>query len=338
MRFAIFGTGFWSRFQLAAWQELEGVECVALYNRTKSKADVLAEEFGVPAVYDDPEKLLSNEHIDFIDIITAVETHADFVKRAASQQIPVICQKPMATSLQEAQDMVVHCHNAAVEFYIHENWRWQRPIRQLRDVLLSETIGKPFRAHIYYGNSFPVVDNQPFLKRLEKFIISDMGSHILDVARFLFGEADSLYCQTESVHKDIKGEDVASLMMKMGDTVVLCEISYASRIKQNRFPEVFIRIEGERGAVELGPDYWIHVTTEDGTSGERYPPPHYAWADPAYDLIHASIVECNRDLLKALQGRGNAETTGDDNLKTVKLVFAAYDSAARGCVIDLTKY
>ena len=41
LRFAIFGTGFWSRFQLAAWQELEGVECVAFYNRTRSTAEAL---------------------------------------------------------------------------------------------------------------------------------------------------------------------------------------------------------------------------------------------------------------------------------------------------------
>jgi predicted dehydrogenase len=43
------GTGFWSRFQLAGWQELDGVECVALYNRTRAKAEALACQYGVPA-------------------------------------------------------------------------------------------------------------------------------------------------------------------------------------------------------------------------------------------------------------------------------------------------
>lgn len=42
LRFAMLGTGFWSRFQLAAWHELNGVECVALYNRTRGKAEALA--------------------------------------------------------------------------------------------------------------------------------------------------------------------------------------------------------------------------------------------------------------------------------------------------------
>jgi hypothetical protein len=50
-------------------------------------------------------------------------------------------------------------------------------------------------------------------------------------------------------------------------------------------------------------------------------------------VVHASIAACNANLLKALQGQGLAETTGEDNLKTVRLVFAAYDSASAGQVI-----
>ena len=56
-------------------------------------------------------------------------------------------------------------------------------------------------------SGFPVFANQPFLKELEQFILTDLGSHTLDTARFLFGEAESLYCQTRRVHPDIKGED-----------------------------------------------------------------------------------------------------------------------------------
>lgn len=157
----------------------------------------------------------------------------------------------------------------------------------------------------------------------------------LDVARFLFGEAESLYCQTHRVHADIKGEDVATVMMKMGrGTTVVCEISYASRTEHERFPETYIFVEGDQGSLELGPDFWIRATAEDGTHAKRYPPPRYAWADPAYDVVHSSIVPCNADLLRALKGEGEAETTGEDNLKTVRLVFAAYESAASGRVIQ----
>ena len=189
LRFAIFGTGFWARFQLAAWRELKGVECVALYNRTRAKAAALAAEFGVPHVYDDPVALLDQEQLDFIDIVTDVDTHSRFVQLAAQRALPVICQKPMAPTLAAAEHMVASCRDAGVPFFIHENWRWQTPIRQLKRLLNEGRIGRPFRARIDMISGFPVFDNQPFLKNLEQFIITDLGSHVLDAARFLFGEA-----------------------------------------------------------------------------------------------------------------------------------------------------
>ena len=47
LKFAVFGTGFWSTFQIAGWRELPGVECAALYNRTRDKATAIARQFGI---------------------------------------------------------------------------------------------------------------------------------------------------------------------------------------------------------------------------------------------------------------------------------------------------
>ena len=329
------GTGFWARYQLAAWRELTGAECVALCNRDRQRAEALAREFGVPAVYDDPQQMLERERLDFLDLITDVTTHRPLVQLAATHRLPVISQKPMATSLAEATEMVCVCQAAHVPFFVHENWRWQTPIRQVKSELLRGVIGKPFRARLHFCSSFPVFDNQPFLKELEQFILTDIGSHILDTARFLFGEASTLYCQTHRIHKDIKGEDVATVMMAMNGITVTCEMSYASRTEHERFPETYIYVEGENGSLELGPDYWIRLTTEAGTCAKRCPPPRYAWADPAYELVQASIVPCNADLLAALRGEKQAETTGEDNLQTVQLVFSAYESALTGKVVQL---
>jgi len=159
----------------------------------------------VPAVYDTPEQLLDTEQLDFIDIITDVETHAPLVKLAAAHKLPVICQKPMAPSLEIAQSMVDACHAAGVPLFIHENWRWQTPIREVQRVLATGVIGQPFRARIDMISGFEVFANQPFLKTLDQFILTDLGSHILDVARSLFGEAESLICQAFGyAHSDLR--------------------------------------------------------------------------------------------------------------------------------------
>jgi predicted dehydrogenase len=184
-------------------------------------------------------------------------------------------------------------------------------------------------------SGFPVFRNQPFLGELEQFVLTDVGSHILDVARFYFGEAENLYCRTQRIHPNIKGEDVATVVMKMGGaTTVIVELGYAENsLEREAFPQTLIFVEGDKGSLELSADYWIRVTTCDGTLAKRYPPPRYTWADPAYDVCHSSIVACQANLLQALRGEGAAETTSEDNLKTVRLVFASYDSARTGQVI-----
>jgi D-apiose dehydrogenase len=247
----------------------------------------------------------------------------------------VICQKPMSTDLASAETMVAVCKEAGVPLYIHENWRWQAPIRALKEVLNSGQIGTPFRARIDMISGFPVFDNQPFLKELEQFIITDLGSHTLDTARFLFGEASSVYCQTRRIHNDIRGEDVATIMMDMGPgTTVTVNMAYAGTpLEREAFPQTFIFVEGEAGSLELTADYWLRVTSKQGTLARRVPPPRYQWADPAYEVVHSSIVPCNANILAGLKGERQAETTGEDNLKTMRLVFASYDSAAANKVI-----
>jgi predicted dehydrogenase len=245
----------------------------------------------------------------------------------------------MAPDLETAERMVEVCQKAEVPFLVHENWRWQTPIQEVKKALEAGGAGKPFRGHLIYANSYPVLENHPYLKDLEKFIIADIGSHLLDTARFLFGEAKSLYCQTAQVTSGMKGEDVATVMLEMGDNVtVTCSMSYASRVEHDRFNETYAFIECENGSVELGPDYWVRVTTEAGTLAKRCVPPNYKWIDPLYHVVQASIVPCHADLLTSLQTGQPAATSGEDNLETMRLVDGAYQSAQTGQVIKLLSW
>ena len=102
----MFGAGFWTRFQLAAWREMGGVDCAAIYNRTRARAEAIASEFGIPAVFDDPAALLDQVRPDFVDNITEIGGHVPLSLLCARRRVPCICQKPMASSLAEARRMV----------------------------------------------------------------------------------------------------------------------------------------------------------------------------------------------------------------------------------------
>jgi len=337
LRFAMIGAGFWARYQLAGWLEAGGAECVGVYNRTRAKAEALAAEFGIAQVFDDVETMLRETRPDFADIVTDVGTHAPFTKLAASLGIPVVCQKPMATSHAEAASMVAACQAARVPLYVNENWRWQTPIRELRRRMDRANLGEVVRGRIRMVSGFPLFFFFSFLRDLEQFVLSDIGSHVLDLARWMFGEPVLLYCQTFQAHSDIRGEDVATVMLKtQTGATVLVEMGYAeNHLEEDRFPETAIFVEATHGSAELTLDYWIRITDSNGTHIQRCPPPRYSWADPRYDVVHSSIVPAQANLLAAMRGETVAETTGEDNLKTVRLVFACYESAAQERVIRI---
>jgi predicted dehydrogenase len=79
----------------------------------------------------------------------------------------------------------------------------------------------------------------------------------------------------------------------------------------------------------------VRVTTAEGTRVTRALPPRYAWANPDYAVVHASVVACHADVLDALRTGRPAATDGADNLKTMRLVEAAYESTATGAAVSV---
>ena len=331
LKFAVLGCGFWSQFQLGAWQELDGAECVALYNRTLSKADDLARRFGIPHTYDDAEEMMEKEELDFVDIITDVDTHPKFVELAAKHRKHVICQKPMAPSFAIAKKMMQVTREAGVRFYVHENYRWQPQIRRMKQIIDSGVIGKPFRCNSLWNTAFPLFKTQPFLADLKQFALTDQGSHQFDVLRYLFGEAETIFTQIQKVNPTIKGEDVAASMLRMKNGMVcIQQISFSSPLEKEVFPQVLLVVEGDRGSVRLDPGYNFAITSGNKTTYESMTMQKYDWQTERLEPEPPAIVACNKDILQDLLEKRKEETGAEDNFETVRLVWAAYESANSG--------
>jgi predicted dehydrogenase len=338
-KFAIFGCGFWSQFQIGAWQEIEGARCVALYNRTISKAEELAKRFNIQSVYNDAEELLRKEKIDFIDIVTDVDTHEKFTLLGAKYGVDVICQKPLAPGYEAAKRMIKATKEAGIRFYVHENYRWQPQFRRVKEILNSGIVGNAFRCETAFITAFPLFETQPFLADLENFALTDQGSHQFDVLRFLFGEAETIYCQKQTINPVIKGEDVTTSVLKMKNGVVCIQkISFSSPLEEEIFPQTTLLIEADKGSIRLDGGFRISITSPAGTTKEVVPMRSYPWQTDRLKPEPPSIVDINRNILDDMLGKGKAENTGDDNFETVKLVWAAYESADTGKVIRLNEF
>jgi predicted dehydrogenase len=147
-----------------------------------------------------------------------------------------------------------------------------------------------------------------------------------------------VYCRTAQVRSDFCGEDVATAVLSTaaGATVVVNMAYAGTPLAQECFPQTLLFVEGNAGSLELLPQYEIRVTDAAGTHVFHAPPPDYAWTDPDYAVVQASIVPCHRDIVRALRNGSLPETHGADNLRTMRLVFAAYDSARTGQAVGVS--
>jgi len=336
LRAGLVGCGFFAYNQLHAWRELAAdVDLVAVCDADAGRARRAAEEYAVPVWYDDAEEMLRAARLDFVDIVTTPPSHRALVEAAARHGVAIICQKPMAIALHDARAMVAACRDAGVAFMVHENFRWQPPMRAVRRVLDQGAVGRPFFGRLSWRTHFNVFANQPYLAEETRLIVADLGVHMLDLARFYFGEPRALTCQTLRVRPHIKGEDAATVLLQFDDASCVVDFSYSSYALEDPFPQVLAHIEGSEGTVDVTPGYRLTVAHADGTvEDDRLSIPRYDWTTPPWDVVQESVVAIQRHWVTCLRTGQTPETTGEDNLRTLELVESAYASAVSGATCD----
>jgi D-apiose dehydrogenase len=333
---ALIGCGFFAVNQMHGWKDLADVEIVAICDRDPERLKIVGDQFGIAQRYTSAEAMFEAGGFDFVDIATTVGSHRALVELAAMHRVPAICQKPFAPSLHDAKAMVAASDAAGIPLMIHENFRWQTPILAVRAVLDSGAIGKPFWGRVSFRSGFDVFSGQPYLARGKRFIIEDLGIHSLDIARFLFGDATRMTARTRRVNPDIAGEDVATMLLDHENGVTsIVDVSYASKLPEEPFPETFIEIDATEGTLRLGKDYRLVVHGPDGTEEHLVAPTLLPWASRPWHNIQESVALIQKHWIERLASGREPDTSGRDNLKTFALVEAAYRSAETGQTVDL---
>ncbi|NTF90471.1 Gfo/Idh/MocA family oxidoreductase [Agrobacterium rhizogenes] len=333
---ALIGCGFFAVNQMHAWKDVKGAGIVAICDRDPERLKLVGDQFGIERRYGDAAALFADGGFDFVDIATTVQSHRVLVEMAAAHKVPAICQKPFAKTLSDAKAMVRTCENADIPLMVHENFRWQTPIQAVKSVLQSGAIGEPFWGRFSFRSGFDVFSGQPYLAEGERFIIEDLGIHTLDIARFILGDVATLTARTKRVNPKIKGEDVATILLdhQNGATSIV-DVSYATKLGTEPFPETMIEIDGTQGTIRLSQGYGLEVTGPNGTTISDASPQLLPWASRPWHNIQESVLAIQQHWTDRLSSSGETSTSGADNLKTFALVEAAYESAANGRTVDI---
>jgi len=333
-RVGLVGCGFFAQNHLAAWHALPDVRLVAVCDLDADKAEAASAQYSATP-YTSAEEMLRRERLDFVDIATTMRSHRALVELAVAHRLPLIVQKPLAPSWADCVALVANCRDAGVPMMVHENTRFLSPIRAVRDIVARGKIGPLTWGRVAFRTGYDIYAGQPYLAQETEFILLDLGVHMLDIARFLLGEVESLYCQAQQIRPGLSGEDIATVMLKhRGGAVSVVECSYASRLDPDPFPQVLVELEGRDGSLSLQPGYRLVVCSNGRRTERDVSPPLLPWATPPWHGVQESVLAIQRHWVDCFARGAAPETDGSDSLRTYGLVFAAYDSARTGRAVQ----
>lgn len=197
--YALVGLGRLSTNQLApALQKTHHAKLAAIVTGTPSKEKVWAEKYGLPEShiynYENFDTIADNEDVDVVYVVLPNGMHHEFVLRAAKAGKHVLCEKPMANTVQECREMIAACHEAGRKLAIGYRCQFEPHHLECIRIARDEVLGT--LRHIDAGFAFRIADfapDDPKHWRLEKALagggaLMDIGVYALNACRYLTGE------------------------------------------------------------------------------------------------------------------------------------------------------
>ena len=325
---AIIGCGFFSHNHMHAWKEIKNVEIVSACDLDKKKVSDFSKKFQISDHYTNIDELLNEENLDFVDVVTTMETHLSIAKILAKRKVPTSMQKPFAENLVNAKKIVRLYKKTHTPLMVHENFRWQTPLMILKKLEKKYRLKHPHYAKISFRHANPVgYTNQTYLYDLEEYLILDVSIHLYDLSRFFLNETQNVYTINQNTNKKFKGETAfTSLVRHYNGGVSIIDASISSIKTPDRFAQTLVNLEYSNGSIDLDYNYNITVHKNGLKKSHSAIPKKLKWTSRPWDQIQESIVNTHKHFISCLNKKTVHDTSGADNIKSLSLVFASYQS------------
>lgn len=203
---AIVGTGFIGPAHLEALRRIPNVEVVALVEVNQELADEKAKQLGIPRAYVFAD-MLKQDDIDVVHICTPNFLHYSQAKAVLEAEKHVVCEKPLAISLQEAEDLVKIAKTTGLVNAVHFNLRYYPMVRQMKVMREKGELGEVYSIMGSYLQDWLFLQTD-YNWRLEpdksgdSRAIADIGSHLLDITEYVTGlKITAVMADFSTVHK-----------------------------------------------------------------------------------------------------------------------------------------
>lgn len=328
-RIGIIGTGAIASVHLAAWRQMPGVELTGYYDVFPDAAQRAADRFGGRAFAALDELLKA---VDLVDICTPGTVHKENVLAVAAAGVPIICEKPLARHLRDAEEMVEACARAGVPLFPAQVVRFFPQYARVKATIDAGAIGKPAVYRSVRAGSFPrpggAFSSQYYADFAQSGgVILDVAIHDIDFARWCCGQVERVFTRGLTfANQPYRDHALITLRFTSG-AIGHIEASWAHPRGNFR---TRVEVAGDSGLVE-----WdsldrppLMVDLEDEQAGHRHLnlSPTSVEDEPYYaELYH---------FVQVVRGEAQPIVTAQDGLEAVRVALAAIESLRTGRPVE----
>jgi len=329
LKVAVIGAGYFAELHIEAWRRIESVELVAVCDLDKDRADKAASAGVGTRSYSNQSEMLENETLDVIDIATPPQSHLQLVQMTSAAAGCLICQKPLAPTIEEARTLVACAQSSNATLVVHENVRfmpWHRQIQlMLEDGQIGELLAISMRLRPGDGQGVDAyLDRQPYFQKMQRFLVHETAIHWIDTFRYLAGEPTGVFARLQKLNPVIAGEDSALIVFDManGARAVFDGNRLVDHHTDNtRRTMGELLIEGSTACIRLDGRGRLFLRE----AGQHEHEIDYQWRDQNFG--GDCVFELQKHVCAHILDGGPLENTGSEYLRNLEIEEKIYQSA-----------
>jgi predicted dehydrogenase len=356
VRLGIIGTGYLAEAALLpAYTTSAPAAVVALCGRNRERAEELAVKYGVPAVFTDYREMYERAGLDGVVVASPDDLHYAMTMDALDRDLHVLCEKPMARTLADAQDMLAKAQKTGVTHMVNFALRAAPAYRYMKELIDEGYLGQPYQCvfsfQADYGRSGEY--NWRWDQSRANGILGDLGSHMADLAHWLVGDITSVSALLGAFIPRpgpeggalVPANDAAALAVRFaGGAQGTLQVSAVAHLGDRGMQQQVI-LYGAQGTLEADLAFnsgWAAVrgARADEPSIQPLPIPDHLLGPvdrsrPPFDQIVAHMVTQLRTFVDAIVENRPAVPSFADGVKAQAVIEAALRSQETGCAVAI---
>lgn len=310
-----------------------GVEVVALCDPAVEALAARARAWGIERTYATYDELFAAGGFDVVSIAAPTAVHHPATVAAAKAGVHVLVEKPMALDLKLADEMIAACREAGVVLMVNHQLRSSGPGRKARELIDAGVIGSVTHVRLRQAHDWGGVGVRPsFTTRASAGggTLLDNGCHLADLARFFGGSVREVFARIATLKYPVEVEDTAHVSMLYDDgSLGVIEAAWTATGWEEGF-----WIYGTEGALECtnryGPQNLRHAYRgSPGSDWDRTDVTTFEFTGAPSHTRHVMAF------IAAVRGEAAVACTGEDGREAVRLILAAYESAAANAPVTV---